>query len=98
MAGDQSPLATRLHVPEHVVYRDFGDDTVILNLDSGRYHGLNRTAALMVAAVDECPTVADAVERVSRETGQPADVIERDVLDLCAALEERGLVERDERA
>jgi hypothetical protein len=92
-ATTDSLLGSRLRVPEHVVYRDFGDDTVILNLDSGTYHGLNRTAALMVAAIERCPTVADAIEYVADETGQPADVIERDMVQLCDALLERGLLE-----
>lgn len=90
-----SLLEVRLRVPEHVVYRDFGDDTVILNLESGRYHGLNPTAALMVTALDESPTVAAAIERVTGETGQPSEVIKRDVLALCGTLADRGLMERD---
>jgi hypothetical protein len=96
-ADSQDLLESRLRVPEHVVHRDFGDDTVILNLESGNYHGLNRTAATMVTAIDECPTVAAAVERVALETGQPGDLIERDVLRLCGELLERGLLEADER-
>jgi hypothetical protein len=94
--ADSSPLAARMRVPENVVYRDFGDDTVILNLESGTYHGLNRTAAMMVAAIDESPSVGAAVERLVRETGQPEEVIEGDVLRLCEQLVDRGLIRRDD--
>ena len=96
--GSPDLLTRRLRLPEHVVYRDFGDETVVLNLRSSQYHGLNRTAAMMVVAVDDCPSVADAVARVVRETGQPADVIQQDLLKLCAGLMERGLMEDDESA
>ena len=89
-------LESRLRVPEHVVYRDFGDETVVLNLDSGMYHGLNRTAAAMLKVVGESDTVDAAVERLVAEFEQPREVIERDLLDLCKALSERGLIERDD--
>ena len=91
---DQGLLQARLRVPDHVVYRDFGDETVVLNLDSGMYHGLNRTAAAMLKAVGESDAVADAVEPLAEQFGQPRDVIEADLLELCQALSERGLIER----
>jgi hypothetical protein len=92
---DEAELRGRIRVPEHVVYRDFADETVILNLDTGMYHGLNPTAAKMLETLDSGVAVGDAVERLASEFGQPRDVIERDVLSLCRALEERGLIARD---
>ena len=89
------PLQDRIRVPEHVVYRDFGDETVILNLESGNYHGLNGTAAAMLKVLGESESVAAAVERLTAELGQDRAVIERDVVSLCGALSERGLIERD---
>jgi hypothetical protein len=97
--GERDPLLeARLRVPEHVVYRDFGDETVILNLDSGQYHGLNRTATAMLAALGESDSVAAAAERLAGELGQPADVIKPDLLELCRSLADRGLVVRDDCA
>jgi Coenzyme PQQ synthesis protein D (PqqD) len=96
-APSNDPMLTaRLRVPEHVVYRDFGDETVVLNLDSGQYHGLNSTAAAMLSAVDGADTVASAVEPLAAQLGETAEVIERDLLELCQALADRGLVERDD--
>lgn len=92
--GASGILRSRVRVPEHVVYRDFADETVILNLDSGQYHGLNATAARMLDVLKARDSVAEAVDELTRELGQPADVIERDVLTLCAALVERGLIEQ----
>jgi hypothetical protein len=91
----QAMLRERVRVPEHVVYRDFGDETVILNLRSGTYHGLNQTAAAMLSALDESDSVAAAVDRLASELGQDRGLIERDVLSLCRALSERSLIERD---
>lgn len=90
----ESILRSRVSVPNHVVYRDFAEETVILNLDSGEYHGLNGTAARMLEVLKARGSVAVAVDELTREFGQPPDVIERDVVALCAALVDRGLIEQ----
>jgi coenzyme PQQ synthesis protein D (PqqD) len=93
--GDDTVLTSRVHVPDHVVYRDFAEETVILNLDSGTYHSLNSTATRMLEVLTASDSVGAAVEELTREYEQPADRIERDVLDLCRALSDRGLIEQD---
>ena len=93
--SDELLLRDRVRVPEHVVYRDFGDETVILNLESGTYHGLNQTAATMLSTLGESDSVSTAIDRLAAEFGQDRGVIERDVLKLCRALAERNLIERD---
>jgi coenzyme PQQ synthesis protein D (PqqD) len=92
---DRAMLSGRVRVREHVVYRDFADETVILNLESGMYHGLNTTAAKMLETLDSGVPVSEAIDSLATEFGQPRDVIERDVLALCRALVERGLIARD---
>jgi coenzyme PQQ synthesis protein D (PqqD) len=93
---DEAILAARIRVPEHVVYRNFPDETVILNLESGIYHGLNATAARMLEVVQKSDSVGASVDELAREFEQPGEVIERDLVGLCRALAERGLVERDD--
>ena len=90
-----SPDPERLAVcvPEHVVYRDFAEETVALNLHTGRYHGLNETAAKMLDALRDAPTVAAASERLAREWDVSAEVLLADLLELCEGLESRGLLE-----
>ena len=92
---EQAMLRSRVRVPEHVVYRDFADETVILNLETGMYHGLNATAAKMLETLSSGVPVSEAIDRLSSEFGQPRDVIERDVLALCRTLGERGLIAHD---
>jgi hypothetical protein len=92
---EKALLGNRVSVPEHVVYREFPDETVILNLESGRYHGLNATAAHMLEVLDSGVVVRDAIDALAREYEQPRELIEKDVLALCEALHERGLIARD---
>jgi hypothetical protein len=86
-------LTAGVRVPEHVVHRDFPDESVVLNLDSGMYHGLNATAAKVLAELESSSSVAAAIERLAAEFGQPRELVERDVLSLCRSLAERGLIQ-----
>jgi hypothetical protein len=90
---DRSILRSRLVVPEHVFRRDFAEETVALNLDSGRYHGLNPVAARMLELAADAQRVQDAVPALCAEFEQPEEVIARDLAGLCRDLSERGLVE-----
>lgn len=92
--GESVLLAARPRVPEHVVYRRFVNETVVLNLETGRYHGLNPVGGRMLEALERAETVADAVGRLGEELRDVAlDELERDVCAFCADLLERGLIE-----
>ena len=83
----------RVRIPRHVVHRHFAAQTVVLNLETGRYHGLNPTAGRMLDALGEGRTVASAARIVADHYCQPRADVERDLCELCAQLLERGLVE-----
>ncbi len=84
-----------MRVPQHVVYRAFAAETVLLNLQTGKYHGLNPTAGRMLELIDQCGDSHAAALRVAEEYGEPLEKVEYDLLVLCADLEQRGLLERD---
>ncbi|HST54937.1 MAG TPA: PqqD family protein [Solirubrobacteraceae bacterium] len=86
-------LAARVRLPQHIVHRSFVAETVVLNLRTGKYHGLNPTAGKMLEAIDAADTVAGAVPGLAQEYGLEQDQIERDLVALCAGLLERGLIE-----
>ena len=83
----------RARVPEHVVHRDFQEETVVLNLETGQYHGLNATARRMLAALVEADSIAVAAVTLEKEFCVPRARIERDLVELCDALVARGLLE-----
>jgi hypothetical protein len=88
-----APERLAVRVPDHVVYREFPGQTVALNLQTGRYHGLNPTAAKMLEALREAPTVAAAAERLAPEWDVAPEALLADLLELCEGLESRGLLE-----
>jgi hypothetical protein len=95
MPDDALLLASSVAVPQHVVYRGFPTETVVLNLQTGKYHGLNATAGRMLEELERAACVTDAVDSLMQIYDQPREVIGRDACELCRALLERGLIEVD---
>ena len=94
-AGSPSILDRPFDLPEHVVSRAFEQQTVLLNLESGSYHGLNRVAARMLEASAQAPTPRAAIAALAAEYDQPESVIEHDLAELLQGLADRGLVVAD---
>ena len=90
---DAEILDAEVRVPDHVVYRDFVNETVVLNLQTGTYHGLNRTAGVMLTALSSGATVRQAAAEVAEANDWDRAVVERDIVDLCRTLSESGLVD-----
>lgn len=91
-----SALATQsIKVPKHVVFRTFPAETVVLNLQTGKYHGLNPTAGKMLEALVENGSVRKGAAKIALEYERPRSATEADMCNLCHALLERGLVEID---
>jgi hypothetical protein len=90
-----SLMAASITVPQHVVYRRFPSETVVLNLETGRYHGLNASAGKMLEALERAPSFGEALTEIASDYQQPTDVLERDLRELCNVLRERGLIEID---
>ncbi len=90
--SDESLLCAKACVPHHVVYRAFPTETVVLNLETGKYHGLNPTAGRMLDTLAAAASVSDAAQALAADYGQPCAVVERDLCELCRTLLERGLI------
>jgi hypothetical protein len=86
-------FSSKARVPAHVVFRAFPHETVVLNLDTGKYHGLNPTAGRMLELLEQSETVEQAAVRLAAEYGRDDAEVRRDLYDLCRELRERGLLE-----
>ena len=83
----------RVRVPEYVVYREFPEQSVVLNLDKGDYHGLNRSASVAFALLASGETLVTVAQALSTRYRLSSVQAQTDVFRLCASLLERGLVE-----
>jgi hypothetical protein len=95
MTGASSLLTSKVKVPQHVVYRSFPAETVVLNLETGKYHGLNATAGRMLDALKQADCVRDAAATLAAHYERDQSAIEGDLCGLCQSLLERGLIETD---
>lgn len=86
-------LASKVEIPQHVVYRSFPSETVVLNLQTGKYHGLNATGGRMLEELQRANCVREAAAALADSYEQDRAGLERDLCELCQALCERGLIE-----
>jgi len=93
MPGSQVHLDARGRIPNNVVYRDFVNETVALNLNTGTYHGLNPTAGRMLQAIERAATLGEAVDHLVSEYGWDRATVEADLLELCRTLADSGLLD-----
>lgn len=66
--------------------------TVVLNLQTGRYHGLSPLSGRMLAALDAGLSIAAAARTVADRYGRSRAEAEHDLCQLCGRLLQRGLV------
>lgn len=92
-AGNVLVSAMGVKIPQHVVYRSFAAETVLLNIETGKYYGLNQTAGRMLEALDRYGEVERVVSELAGEFDVADDVLRNDLLSLCSHLAENGLIE-----
>lgn len=84
---------TAFHIPQHVVHRSFVSETVMLNLMTGKYYGVNTTGGRMLEALETGCSIQDAAELLGAEFDVSVDQLVADLLEFCEDLVERGLLE-----
>jgi len=88
-------MSDTVTLSEDVVAREVAGETVLLNLSSGTYFGLNEIGGLIWKWLDEedgC-TLADISQRIETQFNISAEEAQRDVLMLAGDLAEHGLLE-----
>ena len=71
---------------------------VVLNLQTGQYHGLNRSGSRMLEVLSEVGDFDSAAGLLANEFARPVAEIYEDLAELCDALAKRALVEIDPAA
>jgi hypothetical protein len=89
-------LDATVRIPNHVVHRSFVHETVVLNLETGRYHGLNRTAGAMLSALEGAGSIRGALHSLAETFPEAGERLEDDLLTFCEDAQKRGLIELTE--
>lgn len=85
-------LSDSLSIPSQVMARTVGDETVILDLASGTYFGLDPVGARIWQLIGEGKTLAEICATMLDEYEVERAQLEVDLLRLTGELLERGLV------
>jgi len=87
-------LDTKLTVPPQVMSRLVGDETVLLDLASGIYFGLDGVGQRVWDLVAEGQSLAQAAATIVDEFDVEESRAQADVLEFATDLVERGLLSR----
>ncbi len=87
-------LPDSLAISAFAISERLSDETVVLNLQTGRYCGLNSTATRFWELVAEGASVSDAVDRLVEEFDVERAELEADLGALIEELLRLGLIER----
>jgi hypothetical protein len=83
----------QVSVPQHVVFRDLADETVILNINTGQYHSVDRVGARFFEVMRDVPALELAIGPLAGEFEQPFAVIETDLAAFVGEMVELGVIE-----
>ena len=82
----------RLQIPEQVVTRQVGDETVLLNLESGTYFGLDPVGSRFLELLEVEGTLAAVLAKMLEEFDVTETQLEADLLRLADEMLASGLL------
>ena len=86
------PLTARVTISDRVVHQKVDEEVVLLNLDTGVYHGLGPTGARLWELLLEDESLQRVFERMLTEYDVGAGQLQDDILRLVQELETHNLV------
>jgi hypothetical protein len=85
-------INSRLSVPPQVMSRPVGDETVLLDLESGTYFGLDGVGKRIWEFVSDGKSLAETADAIVAEYEVGEEQARTDVVDFAQRLVERGLL------
>ncbi len=86
------PFSARISVPDGVLVRDLDGESVVLNLQTEKYYGLDDVGTRMWAVLTTSPTVQAAYETLLHEYDVEPERLREDLRRLIGDLVEHGLL------
>lgn len=89
----QISFSDRVQVPEGVLISNLQDESVILNLDSERYFGLDNVGTRILTVLTNSDSIQTAYESLLEEYEVDRAVLRADLVALIESLLQQGLVQ-----
>lgn len=84
-------LDTVVSVSGDAVFRELEGESVVLNLETGRYYGLDEVGTRAWRAIEPKGALRLALDRVLQDFAAEPATAEADLLELAASLIDKGL-------
>jgi len=82
-----------MRVPDGVATRKIGNETILLNLETGIYFGLDAVGSRFLELIERNGEIAFAHRTMLEEFDVKPETLEADILRLCEELCSKGLLE-----
>jgi len=89
------PSSAKITVPDGVLVQELQGESVLLNVNTENYYGLDEVGTRMWAVLSEAPSIADAIDTLLDEYEVERATLESDVSDLLIELLEKKLIVLD---
>jgi len=86
-------LSDRVTVPNEILISNLQDESVLLNLNSERYFGLDGVGTRMLSVLTNSDSIQTAYESLTAEYDVDRDALRRDLISLIEELLAQGLIE-----
>lgn len=86
-------FSDRVKIPDDVLISNLQEESVILNLDSERYFGLDDVGTRILSVLTSSDSIEAAYEELVKEYDVDSQVLRQDLLALVENLVDQGLVQ-----
>jgi hypothetical protein len=86
-------LKDTLRIPDSVAARKIGDETILLNLETGTYYGLDNVGSRFLELLERNGEIAVAYRTLLKEVDVNPEILEADILRLSEEMRSKGLME-----
>lgn len=87
-------FSDRVRVPDDVLISNLQEESVILNLDSERYYGLDDVGTRFISVLNSSDSIEAAYEMLRDEYDVDAHSLRQDLLELVEDLVKQGILIR----
>jgi hypothetical protein len=92
MTTPVSPWTAKVTVPRHVLHRPVQDETIVMNIETEQYVGLDRVATVMFDRLRRARCVGDVVPELLEVFDVDEARLRADLVRLLEELAQHGLV------
>lgn len=85
-------FASRITIPSDVLFQELSGESVLLDLNSGKYFGLNEVGTRIWSVLSEHQNITDTLSIIMDEYDVDRESLSKDLVNLLENLARNGLI------